>query len=66
MVISKNILEKIKNDDEIILQLMRATKRSYPTIMRWINESNEHLTTAAALEIICIGLKITREEALTH
>lgn len=62
--LNKSVLKRIKGDTQIVADIIRATGKSYPTVMRWLDENSELLTTAKALKAICEGLQITQEEAL--
>lgn len=64
MKLTKKVIRMVKMDTLIIANLVHASGKSYPTIMRWLDENHEMLTTAACLNVICEALKMSQEEVL--
>lgn len=62
--LKKEVLKQVKGNTQIVADIIQATKKSYPTVMRWLDENSEMLTTAKCLTVICTSLSITQEEAL--
>lgn len=63
--LKSDIIDIIKSDISIRTKLAIALRKSYPTIQRYVNENNEMLTTAGALEVLRSELKKTNEDLLT-
>ena len=64
--LKSDIIDIIKSDISIRTKLAIALRKSYPTIQRYVNENNEMLTTAGALEVLRSELKKTNEDLLTN
>jgi len=66
MKIASKFIKKILTDNGVIAELSNAIDRSLSRTVAIINENkkNGHLTTEAALRIICDHTGATREEIL--
>lgn len=64
MRLTKKTIRQIKMSTVIVAKLVQASGKSYPTIMRWLDENDVMLTTAACLQVICEELKVTQDEVL--
>jgi UDP-N-acetyl-D-mannosaminuronic acid transferase (WecB/TagA/CpsF family) len=58
------VIRQIKRSKVVIGGLIISTGKSYPTVMRWINDNSQQLTQAACLGVICTELKLTQSEVL--
>lgn len=66
MRIAKKVLKKAKQNQIIIMRLVSTTGRTYSTIMRWLNNNDEMLTTADCLLIFCEELQLSQDEVLEN
>lgn len=64
MRIKKEVLKQISDNAGIRGRICAATGKSYPTIQRWVEDNDEGLTLASALEVIREELGLTNDEIL--
>lgn len=64
MRIKTKVLEKIDGNKSIVSRLCLELNKAYPTIRKWINENDDNLTKAAALQIIREELNLTDDQIL--
>lgn len=62
--IKPGVLKKIKGDSDLIAKIIFATGKSYPTVIRWVNNNSVLLTQAACLNVICSELKLEQSDVL--
>lgn len=68
MRISKEVIEKIKDDKTIKANLCVAFDKHFGTIERWINMNIENgpLTTASSVSLIKSSYKLSEKEILVR
>lgn len=52
MKLKKSILERIKSDQYLKSEIVRATGKSYATVLRWLANNDEMLTLFCVLILI--------------
>lgn len=52
MKLKKSILERVKNDQYLKSEIVRATGKSYATVLRWLANNDEMLTIFCVLSLI--------------
>lgn len=64
-MLKQEIIDKIRKDKTVKLLLALELNKSYPSIVRYIDNNDIILTTDAALNIISSHFNIPKEELLT-
>lgn len=64
-ILKKEVNDRFRNDDEIVLEISKAMGKSYGRVKNWFYEDNMMLTSYAALSVMsnASGKKI--EELIT-
>lgn len=64
MKLSNHIIDTLLDEENeyIKVALIRATKKSYPTICRWITTNSVQLTQKACLIVLTRELGVSEEE----
>jgi len=63
--LNKAVLRKVKGNQQIVAKIITATGKSYPTVMRWLEQNSQLLTQVACLNVICEELKLKQSEVLS-
>lgn len=64
MGLTAETIEKVKDNPTIVADLCVATKKSWPTIMRWLKNNDPSLTRADVLAVICKSLNLSQKQVL--
>lgn len=59
-----SILKKVKENTQIVADIIKNTGKSYPTVMRWLKDNSIQLTQVDCLNTICKGLDVEQSEVL--
>lgn len=64
MKLKKEVLKKIQNSRGIMGRLCAETGKTFPTILRWVENNDEGLTLASSLKVIREELNLTDDQIL--
>lgn len=64
MILKIEYVERIRKDDELLLELAKANEVRVATVERWLREKNQILTTAGNLLIIKKRLEVLDSDEL--
>lgn len=59
-----NVIKLIQENPEVISKLVIESKKSYPTITRWVRDNKIMLTQSALIDIICSEFRLTKEDVI--
>lgn len=62
--IKPEFLERIREDDYLILLIAQAMGKRWRTVYQWVRYGSEHLTLPAVLHVICEYYKLPKEDVL--